>query len=101
VEVISCPTCGRTNGPGALLAEEARKRLADLTAPLKVAVMGCVVNGPGEAKQTDAAVALGRSHGQVYAAGRRVAARVPYERLIDLLEAEVRRSAETGARHGD
>ncbi|MDR2725264.1 MAG: flavodoxin-dependent (E)-4-hydroxy-3-methylbut-2-enyl-diphosphate synthase [Candidatus Adiutrix sp.] len=93
VEVISCPTCGRTEGPVALLAEEARKRLSDLTSPLKVAVMGCVVNGPGEARHADAAVALGRGHGQVYAGGRRVAARVPYEKLIDLLEAEARRRA--------
>jgi len=103
VEVISCPTCGRTEGPVARLAEEARKRLADLTAPLKVAVMGCVVNGPGEARHAEAAVALGRGHGQVYVGGRRVAARVPYERLIDLLEAEVRRMDKvgTGARHDD
>jgi (E)-4-hydroxy-3-methylbut-2-enyl-diphosphate synthase len=98
VEIISCPTCGRTEGPVARLAEEARRRLADLAAPFKVAVMGCVVNGPGEARSADAAVALGRGHGQVYAGGRRVAARVPHERLIDLLEAEVRK---LGARHGD
>jgi (E)-4-hydroxy-3-methylbut-2-enyl-diphosphate synthase len=102
VEIISCPTCGRAEGPVALLAEEARNRLADLASPLRVAVMGCVVNGPGEARSADAAVALGRGHGQVYAGGRRVAARVPYEKLIDLLEAEVRRRAgETGARHDD
>ena len=106
VEVISCPTCGRTEGPVARLAEETRKRLADLTAPLKVAVMGCVVNGPGEAKSADAAVALGRNHGQVYAKGRRVAARVPQEKLVDLLEAETRRIAGSpkeaiGAQHGE
>jgi (E)-4-hydroxy-3-methylbut-2-enyl-diphosphate synthase len=91
VEVISCPTCGRTEGPVAILAEEARRRLADLTAPLKVAVMGCVVNGPGEAREAEAALALGRGHGQVYVGGRRVAARAPYDRLLDILEAEVRK----------
>jgi (E)-4-hydroxy-3-methylbut-2-enyl-diphosphate synthase len=47
VEFISCPTCGRTEGPLFQLAAEVRQRLGDITAPLKVAVMGCVVNGPG------------------------------------------------------
>ncbi|MDR3038591.1 MAG: flavodoxin-dependent (E)-4-hydroxy-3-methylbut-2-enyl-diphosphate synthase [Candidatus Adiutrix sp.] len=105
VEVISCPTCGRTEGPVARLAEEVRRRLADLTEPLQVAVMGCVVNGPGEARQADAGLALGRGHGLIFAGGRRVAARVPCDRLAEALEDEVRRRLsrrpETGEAHGD
>ncbi|MCL2029473.1 MAG: flavodoxin-dependent (E)-4-hydroxy-3-methylbut-2-enyl-diphosphate synthase [Deltaproteobacteria bacterium] len=102
VEIISCPTCGRVEGPVARLAQEARRRLADITAPLKVAVMGCVVNGPGEARDADAALALGRGHGQVYVGGRRVAARAPYEKLIDLLETKVRNKLEAEKLgHGD
>ncbi len=89
VEIISCPTCGRTEGPLFELAAEARLRFADIAAPLKIAVMGCVVNGPGEAKEADAGIALGRDGGMVFVRGRRIE-KLPFDKLLDALEAEVR-----------
>jgi (E)-4-hydroxy-3-methylbut-2-enyl-diphosphate synthase len=90
VEVVSCPTCGRTEGPLLEMAAEVKRRLADITAPLTVAVMGCVVNGPGEARAADAGLALGRRSGQVFVRGRPVA-RAPHEQLAGLLAKEVYR----------
>ncbi|UQZ88054.1 4-hydroxy-3-methylbut-2-en-1-yl diphosphate synthase [Deltaproteobacteria bacterium Smac51] len=89
VEFISCPTCGRCEGPLFQLAAEVRQRLGDVKAPLKVAVMGCIVNGPGEAKEADAGIALGRESGLVFVRGRQVE-KVPFDRLVDVLEQEVR-----------
>ncbi len=97
VEVISCPTCGRTKGPLIQMATEIKKRLADVTQPLKVAVMGCIVNGPGEARNADAGIALGQGHGSFFAGGRLVASRVPYENLLSLLEEEVHKMEQTHA----
>ncbi len=92
VEIVSCPTCGRTEGPLRALAAEVKRRLADITAPLTVAVMGCVVNGPGEAREADAGVALGRGDGLIFVRGRPLE-RVPNDQLADRLEREVRRLA--------
>ena len=89
VEIISCPTCGRTEGPLLEMAAEVKRRLADITAPLTVAVMGCVVNGPGEAREADAGVALGRGDGLIFVRGRPLR-RAPYDQLSALLENEVR-----------
>jgi len=89
VEVISCPTCGRTEGPLLEMAAEVKKRLADITRPLTVAVMGCVVNGPGEAREADAGVALGRGHGLIFVRGK-PSQKAPYDQLAALLEREVR-----------
>lgn len=97
VEIISCPTCGRCEGPLMVMAAEVKERLADLTAPVKVAVMGCVVNGPGEAREADAGIALGRGHGVVFSKGVRLF-QAPYERLAEALEIEARSIA---ARLGD
>ena len=89
VEIISCPTCGRTHGPLIELAAEMKKRLGDITTPLKVAVMGCVVNGPGEAREADAGLALGKDHGLIFLRGQPLY-KAPYEKLSELLEKEVR-----------
>lgn len=89
VELISCPTCGRCQGPLFQMAAEARRRLGDIAAPLKVAVMGCIVNGPGEAKEADAGIALGKTGGLLFAHGRQVA-KVPFDNLLDALESQVR-----------
>ena len=62
-EIISCPTCGRTEIDLIGLAQEVERRLATETAPIKVAVMGCVVNGPGEAREADLGMAGGRDKG--------------------------------------
>lgn len=93
VEIISCPTCGRCQGPLKEIAAELKARLSNISAPLKVAVMGCVVNGPGEAREADAGLALGRGDGLVFVGGQPLG-RAPNERLADWLETEVRRLSE-------
>ena len=69
-EIIACPTCGRTEINLPLLAEAVERRLAHETASIKVAVMGCVVNGPGEAKEADIGLAGGRDKGSIFRKGR-------------------------------
>ena len=68
-EIISCPTCGRTEIDLIGLAQEVERRLSTETAPIKVAVMGCVVNGPGEAREADLGRARGRGKGTIYRKG--------------------------------
>ena len=68
-EIISCPTCGRTEIDLIGLAQEVERRLATETAPIKVAVMGCVVNGPGEAREADLGMAGGRDKGIIFRKG--------------------------------
>ncbi len=68
-EIISCPTCGRTEIDLIGLAAEVEKRLSRETAPIKVAVMGCVVNGPGEAREADIGLAGGRDKGSIFCKG--------------------------------
>ncbi len=69
-EIISCPTCGRTEIDLIALAGEVEKRLMHETVPLKVAVMGCVVNGPGEAREADIGLAGGRDKGSIFCKGK-------------------------------
>lgn len=90
VEIISCPTCGRCEIDLIGLAAEVKKRLADIEKPLKVAVMGCVVNGPGEAKEADFGVAGGRGQGLLFIKGR-PGRKIAYENLANALEEEVRK----------
>jgi (E)-4-hydroxy-3-methylbut-2-enyl-diphosphate synthase len=71
--LISCPTCGRTEADVIKLAQEVEKRLAKIGKPIKVAVMGCVVNGPGEAKDADVGIACGRGKGVIFKKGEKVA----------------------------
>jgi (E)-4-hydroxy-3-methylbut-2-enyl-diphosphate synthase len=68
-EFISCPTCGRVSIDIVGIATEVERRLSDLPAPLKVAVMGCAVNGPGEAREADVGVAGGKGFGLVFVRG--------------------------------
>ena len=70
VQLVSCPTCGRTCIDVAGLAARVAKELADITVPLKVAVMGCVVNGPGEAREADVGIAGGKSGGALFIKGQ-------------------------------
>lgn len=88
VELISCPTCGRTRVGLAALAEEVERRLAGIAAPLTVAVMGCEVNGPGEAREADVGVACGRGMGLLFRKGE-VVRKVPEAEIADALVAEV------------
>ncbi|HDQ99822.1 MAG TPA: flavodoxin-dependent (E)-4-hydroxy-3-methylbut-2-enyl-diphosphate synthase [candidate division WOR-3 bacterium] len=85
--VYACPTCGRTGIDVARLAREVKRALAGCREPLKIAVMGCVVNGPGEARAADYGIAGGRGRGAVFARGR-VLRTVPADRLVrELLRA--------------
>lgn len=86
--VISCPTCGRTRIDLEPLAAEVERRLRGLSLDLEVAVMGCIVNGPGEARKADFGIAGGDGEGVVFARGRPVK-KVPQDRLVDELFAQI------------
>ena len=89
-ELIACPTCGRIQVDLFTLVQEVRKKLADeIELPIKVAVMGCVVNGPGEAEGADVAVFAGDRRGIIYVQGERVA-NVPEPEILDRLLEECR-----------
>ncbi len=94
-ELISCPTCGRTKVDLVRIAEEVERRLEDVTADLKVAVMGCAVNGPGEAREADIGLAAGDGEVLLFAKGE-VLRKVPEAEAVDALMAEVRRLTGTG-----
>jgi (E)-4-hydroxy-3-methylbut-2-enyl-diphosphate synthase len=83
-EVISCPTCGRTEIDIIAMARKVEKRLAGLNKNITVAVMGCVVNGPGEAKHADYGIAGGKGKGIIFAKGKKIKT-VPENKLIDEL----------------
>jgi (E)-4-hydroxy-3-methylbut-2-enyl-diphosphate synthase len=89
-ELVSCPTCGRCKVDLIRIAEEAQRRLAEVSKPLSVAVMGCVVNGPGEASAADVGVACGEGKGAVFAKGK-VLYTVDESRIVDALMEEVAR----------
>ena len=93
VEIVSCPTCGRTKIDLISLAEQAEKALAGCKKPLKVAIMGCVVNGPGEAKEADLGIAGGTGAGVIFKKGV-VLRSVPEEQLLEELLLEIRRGGE-------
>ena len=86
--LISCPTCGRTKINLEKLALEVEKRLAGVDDSISVAVMGCVVNGPGEAREADVGIAGGRAEGLVFRKGR-VIRKVPEDQLISELFSEI------------
>jgi (E)-4-hydroxy-3-methylbut-2-enyl-diphosphate synthase len=89
-ELIACPTCGRIQVDLFKLVQDVRKRLeADIQLPIKVAVMGCVVNGPGEAEGADVAIFAGDRRGIIYVQGAKVA-NVPEEQILDRLLEECR-----------
>lgn len=87
-ELVSCPTCGRTQVDLIGLAEEVGERLKGCSKPISVAVMGCVVNGPGEASDADVGVACGRGVGMVFRHGE-VMRKVPEEQIVDALMDEI------------
>lgn len=94
VEIISCPTCGRCDIDLVPVAAEIERRLQHIEAPLKVAVMGCEVNGPGEARYADVGLAGGKGWGLLFRHGR-VLRRVPQEAMADALVAEVEAMVES------
>jgi (E)-4-hydroxy-3-methylbut-2-enyl-diphosphate synthase len=90
-ELISCPTCGRTQVDLVRLAEEVEERLERLPSPpegLSVAVMGCVVNGPGEAREADFGIAGGKGSGLLFEKGE-IVARLPEEELLPALMEQI------------
>ena len=87
-ELISCPTCGRCQVNLIDLARQVEERLHGVKAPLKVAVMGCVVNGPGEARDADIGVACGKGVGIVFAHGE-VVRKVEESQIVDVLMEEI------------
>ena len=87
-EIISCPTCGRCQVNLIHLAGQVEERLRSVKAPVKVAVMGCVVNGPGEARDADIGVACGKGSGAVFVKGQTVR-KVPEDRIVDALMEEL------------
>lgn len=84
VEIVSCPTCGRTEIDLIDLANRAEKALAHIKAPLRVAIMGCVVNGPGEAKECDFGIAGGKGCGMLFRNGE-IIRKVPESELLSVL----------------
>ena len=83
-EFISCPTCGRTQIDLIGLASEVERRLQGMNKPITVAVMGCIVNGPGEAKEADVGIAGGKDCGVLFAKGKKLKT-LPYDQLADAL----------------
>ncbi|MCX5781000.1 MAG: flavodoxin-dependent (E)-4-hydroxy-3-methylbut-2-enyl-diphosphate synthase [Firmicutes bacterium] len=88
MELISCPTCGRCEIDLISLAEEIDAKIRSWPEPLKVAVMGCVVNGPGEAKEADVGIAGGRGFGLLFRKGE-IIKKVPEDELVAALLAEI------------
>ncbi len=93
-ELIACPTCGRIEVDLLAIVEEVRQRLAQIQAPIKVAVMGCVVNGPGEAEGADVALFAGKGKAVICVAGKQVRT-VGEAEMLDALMDEVRKYADS------
>ncbi|MYQ97138.1 flavodoxin-dependent (E)-4-hydroxy-3-methylbut-2-enyl-diphosphate synthase, partial [Streptomyces sp. SID6139] len=93
LEIVSCPSCGRAQVDVYRLADEVTAGLDGLEVPLRVAVMGCVVNGPGEAREADLGVASGNGKGQIFVKGE-VVRTVPESRIVETLIEEAQRLAE-------
>ena len=94
LEIVSCPSCGRAQVDVYTLADEVTAGLEGMEVPLRVAVMGCVVNGPGEAREADLGVASGNGKGQIFVKGE-VIKTVPESKIVETLIEEAMRIAET------
>ena len=84
LEIVSCPSCGRAQVDVWTLAESVEEGMKDVKAPLRVAVMGCVVNGPGEAREADLGCASGNGKGQIFVRGK-VVETVPEDQIVETL----------------
>jgi (E)-4-hydroxy-3-methylbut-2-enyl-diphosphate synthase len=93
LEIVSCPSCGRAQVDVYTLADQVTAGLEGMTVPLRVAVMGCVVNGPGEAREADLGVASGNGKGQIFVKGE-VVKTVPEAQIVETLIEEAMRIAE-------
>ncbi|MER6072021.1 flavodoxin-dependent (E)-4-hydroxy-3-methylbut-2-enyl-diphosphate synthase [Streptomyces sp. NPDC001852] len=99
LEIVSCPSCGRAQVDVYKLAEEVTAGLTGMEVPLRVAVMGCVVNGPGEAREADLGVASGNGKGQIFVKGE-VIKTVPESRIVETLIEEAMKLAEQMEKDG-
>jgi len=88
IELVSCPTCGRCEIDLINLTEAVEKKVLQVKTPLKVAIMGCVVNGPGEAKEADVGIAAGRGQGILFKKGK-VVEKIPEQHLMSRLLQEI------------
>ncbi|MCL5883000.1 MAG: (E)-4-hydroxy-3-methylbut-2-enyl-diphosphate synthase, partial [Actinobacteria bacterium] len=93
--LISCPTCGRTEIDVEAIALEVERRLADYDGTFEVAVMGCVVNGPGEARRADFGIAGGKGEGLIFAGGEPIR-KVPAGELVEALFDEIEKARQAG-----
>jgi (E)-4-hydroxy-3-methylbut-2-enyl-diphosphate synthase len=99
-EFVSCPTCGRVSVDLPAIAQEVERRLAGLSVPLRVAVMGCAVNGPGEAREADVGVACGKGEGLLFARGE-VVGKVKEKDIVAAVVRLARRVAGEGKGRGN
>ena len=93
IDLIGCPTCGRIQVDLFTLIQDVRAKLSELVMPIKVAVMGCIVNGPGEAEGADVAIFAGNKRGIIYVQGQKVA-NVPEEDILERLLLECKQFEE-------
>ena len=87
-EVVSCPTCGRCQIDLFKIVEQVESALLTMTTPVQLAIMGCVVNGPGEAREADIGIAGGKGHGVLFKKGK-VVRKVQEQDLVEVLLEEV------------
>ena len=93
LDLVACPSCGRAEVDVFTLANAVEERMGEIDAPLRVAVMGCIVNGPGEAREADIGVASGKGKGQIFRGGQ-VIRTVPESEIVDSLMHEAKLLAE-------
>lgn len=93
LEIVSCPSCGRAQVDIYKLADQVSAGLQGMDVPLRVAVMGCVVNGPGEAREADLGVASGNGKGQIFVKGK-IVRTVPESKIVETLIDEAMKLAE-------
>jgi (E)-4-hydroxy-3-methylbut-2-enyl-diphosphate synthase len=93
LDLVACPSCGRAEVDVFKLANEVEQRMSEIDMPMRVAVMGCIVNGPGEAREADVGVASGKGKGQIFRHGQ-VIKTVVEDEIVDALMAEARTLAE-------
>jgi (E)-4-hydroxy-3-methylbut-2-enyl-diphosphate synthase len=98
LDLVACPSCGRAEVDVLGLTKQVNEALEreGITAPIRVAVMGCVVNGPGEAREADLGIAAGKGYGQLIVGGQVRAARIPEDRFVEVLVEEARKLAAEG-----
>ncbi len=103
LDLVACPSCGRAEVDVLGLTRQVNEALekAGLKAPIRVAVMGCVVNGPGEAREADLGIAAGKGYGQLIVRGEVQANRIPEDRLVQVVVEEAKRMADELAAAGD